>query len=141
MKKTSSFFPDHEQFISWLSAKTLRRGCPNCLVRVHKTFSRCRFFQMFCLWRKFGFWAKFFRTSGTNFSVKMSKLLSPCLDEHFDGKHFFVKFFNLSSEFDRNILWIWVKSSQKSSQKRILRVQKTIWRNWLSGEFFDQYVY
>ena len=115
LKNTSSFFPDHEQFISWLSAKILQRGCPNCFVRVQKTFSRCGFFQLFCFWRKFDFWSIFFQTCGTNFSVKLSKLLSPCLDEHFDGKHFFGKFFNLSLDFERNIFWTWVKISQKSS--------------------------
>ena len=141
MRNTSLFFPDHEQFISWLSAKTLQRGCPNCFVRVQKIFSRCGFFQLFCFWSKFDIWAIFFLTCGTNFSVKLSKLLSPCLDEHFDGKHFFGKFANLSLDFERNIFWTWVKITQKSSQKLILRVQKTFWWNWLFGELFDQYVY
>ena len=141
LKNTSSFFPDREQFISWFAAKTLRRSCPNCFVRVQKTFSRCGLFQLFCFWRKFGFWANFFLTCGTNFSVKLSKLLSPYSDDYYDRKHFFGKFFNLSSDFERNIFWTWVKFSQKSSQKRILRVQKSFWRNWLFGEIFDQYVY
>ena len=82
--------------------------------------------------------SKFLLTIGTNFSVKLSKLLSPCLDEHFDGKHFFGKFtFILSSDFQQNIFWTWLKISHRSSQKRNLRVQKTFWGNWLFGDFFD----
>ena len=113
-----------------------------------KLFSTCseillkmRIFSMFCFWSIFRFWANFSLTFGTNLFVRLSKLLSPCLDEHFDGKFFFGKFFNLSSDFERIIFWTWVTVSQKSSQKRILRVQKTFWGNWLFGEFFDPYVY
>ena len=140
-KNPSSFFQDREKFIFWLSAKILQRGCPNCFVRVQKTFWRCGFLELFCFWCKFRFWAIFFLLFGRHFSVKLSKLLSPCLDKHFDGIDFFGKFFNLSSDFERNIFWTWLKTSQKSIQKPILRVLKTFWGNWLFGEFFDPYVY
>ena len=120
----------------------------NFTKRLSKLFCTCaenifkmRIFSIVLFLAQIWFLSNFFLTCGTNFSVKLSKLLSPCLDEHFDGKHFFGKFFNLSLDFERNIFWTWVKITQKSSQKRILRVQKTFWWNWLFGELFDQYVY
>ena len=112
-----------------------------------KLFSTCsenllkmRIFSLFVFGPYWGF-EQLFLTFGTNFFVKLSKLLSPCLDEHFAGKFFFGNFFNLSSDFERNIFWTWLKISQKSIQKPILRVQKTIWGNCFFGEFFEPYRY
>ena len=126
------FFPDSEQSIFWLSAKILQTGCRNCFVRVQKTLWRCGIFLLFCFWCKFRFWANFFLTFGTNFSVKLSKLLSLCFDEHFDGKCFFLKFFFiLFSDFERNNFWSRVEISKKASHNCILRVQKIFWGNRL----------
>ena len=114
-KNTFSFFPDREPFLFWLLAKHLQRACPNSFLRVQKPFEYADFFT-FCFWSVFRFWANFSLTFRTNFSVKLSKLLSPCLDEHFDGKIFFGKLFNSSSDSDRNKFCPSVKSSQKDSQ-------------------------
>ena len=134
LKNTSSFFPDREHFLFWLSAKFLQRIVQTPFYVFRKPFEDADFFQFF-VFGPYSDFEQIFLTFGTNFFVKLSKLLSPCLDEHFAGKFFFGKFFNLSSDFEQNIFWTWLKFSQKSIQKPILRVQKTFWGNCFSENF------
>ena len=143
-----NFFEKHFLIFSGPWASYFLTFGKNFTERLFKLFCTCsennfnmRIFSVVLFLAHTWILSKFFLTCDTNFSVKLSKLLSPCSDDYFDGKHFFGKFFNLASDFERKIFWTWVKNSQKSSQKRILRVQKSFWRNWFFGEVFDQYVY
>ena len=133
-RTVSNLFSDFRQNI-------YRQVVETVLYVFRNLFEYADFFNCFVFGANLDFEQIFFLTCGTNFSVKLSKLLSPYSDDYFDGKHFFGRFFNLSSDSERNIFWTWVKFSQKSSQQRILRVQKTFWRNWFFGEISDQYVY
>ena len=75
-----------------------------------KLFSLCsenllkmRIFSLFVFGPYWGF-EQLFLTFGTNFFVKLSKLLSPCLDEQFAGKFYFRKVLQF-------IFGVWAKHS------------------------------
>ena len=147
-KTLPHFFPDREQFIFWLSAKFLQRGCPNCLYVFRRHFQDADFsIVLFSV--QIQILSSFFLTFGTIFSVKLSKLLSPCSDKHFDGNHFFGKFFKLSSDFERNIFWTWVKISQESSQNvscvfrkifRKLTFRRIFWSLYIVGLWVEVFL-
>ena len=92
---------------------------------------------MFCFWCKFRFWANFFLTIGTNFSVKLSKLLSLCFDEHFDGKCFFYNSssfpFRTLSETISDIVW-------KFQRKLVIIVSCVFRKHFEETDFSGKYL-
>ena len=90
LKNPSSFFSGQRAILfSDFRQKIYRQVVETVLYVFRKLLEDAGFFKLFCFRCKFRFWANFFLIFGTNFSVKLSKLLSLCFDEHFDGKCIF----------------------------------------------------
>ena len=108
-------FPDRELFLFWLLAKHLQRVCPNCFLRVHKTFWICGFFQFLFLVR-IQILSKLFSDIRHEFFRKVVKTAFSMFRRTLWWKVFFGKFFNSSSDSERNNFYSSVKKSQKGSQ-------------------------
>ena len=101
--KISQVISEWDLNFFWFSAKILRKDCQNCYLRFQKQVGETDFFIFFLFSLCNRTLSKTFRTCGSEFSTKLSKLVPTCSHDHFDGrKNIFENWFffrNLSNFF------------------------------------------